>query len=197
MSETPQAGSCVESESKPTLRLLVGLGNPGREYEKTRHNVGFMILDRLAQRAGAGFKVQREWRAEVATQGRTIFCKPKSYMNLSGEPLAAVSQFYKVSVNETLVVLDDVALPLGKLRIRPGGSAGGHNGLKSILNHVGDVPRLRVGIGAETGGGMIGHVLGRFTAEEMSQLDESIERAIEAIDFACTHGIEAAMNKFN
>ena len=187
----------MEPQSKPTLRLLAGLGNPGREYEKTRHNVGFMILDRLTLRVGAGFKVQREWRAEVATKGQTIYCKPRSYMNLSGDPLAAVSRFSKVPVQEILVVLDDRALPLGKLRIRPGGSAGGHNGMKSVLCQVGDVPRLRVGIGTETGGGMIDHVLGRFNADEIPLLDESIERAIEAIDFACANGIEAAMNKFN
>ena len=175
----------------------MGLGNPGREYENTRHNVGFMILDRLASRAGVGFKVQREWRAEMAAQGRLLFCKPKSYMNLSGEPLSAVTRFYKIQGNEILVVLDDVALPLGKLRIRLGGSAGGHNGMKSILSHVGDVPRLRVGIGAEKGGGMTGHVLGRFTADELPVLEESLGRAVEAIDFACQHGVQAAMNKFN
>ena len=125
-----------------------------------------------------------------------VFCKPQSYMNLSGEPLAAVSRFYKIPANEILVVLDDAALPLGRLRIRPGGSSGGHNGLQSILDHVGDVPRLRVGIGAATGG-MTGHVLGRFTAEETEVLGESLARAVEAIDSACSHGIEAAMNQFN
>ena len=190
----------MEPENQPTFRLLVGLGNPGREYEKTRHNVGFMILDRLASRAGAGFSLQKNWRAEIATQGRTVFCKPQSYMNLSGEPLAAVSRFYKIPANEILVVLDDVALPLGRLRLRPGGSSGGHNGLQSVIDQVGDVPRLRVGIGAAnnaSNGGMTGHVLGRFTAEEAPALEESLARAVEAIDFACGNGIEAAMNKFN
>ena len=175
----------------------MGLGNPGREYEKTRHNVGFMILERLASRAGAGFSLQKNWRAEIATQGRTVFCKPQSYMNLSGEPLAAVSRFYKIPANEILVVLDDAALPVGRLRIRPGGSSGGHNGLQSILEHVGDVPRLRVGIGAANGGGMTGHVLGRFTAEETPVLEESLKRAVEVIDYTLEYGIEAAMNKFN
>jgi PTH1 family peptidyl-tRNA hydrolase len=187
----------VEPENQPTFRLLVGLGNPGREYEKTRHNVGFMILDRLASKAGAGFSLQKNWRAEIATQDRTVFCKPQGYMNVSGEPLAAVSRFYKIPANEILVVLDDVALPLGRLRFRPGGSSGGHNGLQSIIDHVGDVPRLRVGIGAASGGEMTGHVLGRFTAEEMPVLGESLTRAVEAVDYACEKGIEAAMNKFN
>jgi PTH1 family peptidyl-tRNA hydrolase len=186
----------VEPENQPTFRLLVGLGNPGREYEKTRHNVGFMILDRLASRAGAGFSPQKNWRAEIATQGRTVFCKPQSYMNLSGEPLAAVSRFYKIPANEILVVLDDAALPLGRLRIRPGGSSGGHNGLQSILEQVGNVPRLRVGIGS-AGGEMTGHVLGRFTAAEMPVLEESLGRAVEAVDCLLQNGLEAAMNKFN
>ncbi|MEI8340790.1 MAG: aminoacyl-tRNA hydrolase [Verrucomicrobiota bacterium] len=187
----------MEPESKPTFRLLVGLGNPGREYEKTRHNVGFMILDRLASRDGAGFSFQKNWRAEIATHGCTIYCKPQSFMNLSGEPLAAVSRFYKIPANEILVVLDDAALPLGRLRIRPGGSTGGHNGLKSIVEQIGDVPRLRVGIGAASGCEMTGHVLGRFTAKEMPVLEESLGRAVEAIDFVRENGIEAAMNKFN
>ena len=187
----------MEPEKQPTFRLLVGLGNPGREYEKTRHNVGFMILDRLATRAGTAFSLEKNWRAQIATQGRMVFCKPQSYMNLSGEPLTAVSRFYKVPANEILVVLDDAALPLGRLRIRPGGSSGGHNGLQSIINHLGDVPRLRVGIGSANEGAMTGHVLGRFTAEETGVIEESLERAVEAIDFANQNGIEAAMNKFN
>jgi len=187
----------VEPENQPTFRLFAGLGNPGREYEKTRHNVGFMILDRLASRAGAGFSLQKNWRAEIATEGRTVFCKPQGYMNVSGESLAAVSRFYKIPANEILVVLDDTALPLGRLRLRPGGSSGGHNGLQSILDHVGDVPRLRVGIGAANPGGMTGHVLGRFTAEETPVLEESLERAVEAVNFVREKGIEAAMNKFN
>ena len=187
----------MESADQPLFRLLAGLGNPGRQYEKTRHNVGFMILDRLASRAGASFRLDASWRAQIATQGNVIYCKPASYMNLSGEPVSSVSRFYKVPPSAVLVVLDDTALPLGKLRFRPGGTSGGHNGLESILVHVGNTPRLRVGIGSADGADMIGHVLGKFSAEEKPLLEESLERAVEAIDFAQANGIQAAMNKFN
>ena len=156
-----------------------------------------MILDRLALRAGESFSLQKNWQAEIASRGNVVYCKPASFMNLSGEPLSAVSKFYKIPVKEILVVLDDVALPLGKLRIRPGGSSGGHNGMQSILDHIGEVPRLRVGIGAASGSGMTGHVLGRFTSDEQPVLEESLARAVEAIDYAQANGLEAAMNKFN
>lgn len=189
----------------PRFRLLVGLGNPGREYAQTRHNVGFMILEKLAARSGAQFRHESKWDAEIAACGsdanRVLLCKPQSFMNLSGEPVADVSRFYKIVPSEMLVIFDDAALPLGKLRIRANGSSGGHNGLQSILDHLGSeknkMPRLRIGIGAADGRGMTQHVLGRFAAEEISALDESLARAIEAIDFAQEHGLDAAMNKFN
>lgn len=189
----------------PPFRLVVGLGNPGREYAQTRHNVGFMILDKIAERSSAQFRSESKWDAEIATCGSSgggaggvlLLCKPQSFMNLSGKPVAHISRFYKIAPNETLVILDDAALPLGKLRLRAGGSSGGHNGLQSILHHVGDVPRLRIGIGAADGRGMTQHVLGRFAAEEIPILNESLARAVEAIDFAQERGIEAAMNKFN
>ena len=193
--------------SKPFFRLLVGLGNPGREYAQTRHNVGFMILDQLARRAGVEFRHEIKWNAEIAaisasnsggSANSILLCKPLSYMNLSGEPVANISRFYKIELNEMLVIFDDAALPLGKLRLRANGSSGGHNGLQSILNHIGDVPRLRVGIGtAGVGHAMTDHVLGRFFSDEIPALHESLARAVEAIDFAQAYGLEAAMNKFN
>ncbi len=179
------------------FRLIVGLGNPGREYAATRHNVGFMILDKLAADAGVAFKAEKNWRADVASKGGVHYCKPQSYMNLSGQPVAAVSQFYKIPAGEILVVLDDVALPLGKLRVRKGGSSGGHNGLQSILDLVGNTPRLRVGIGASDGRPMTDHVLGHFHKEEKAILEETLDRAVAAIGYAQQHGAEAAMNKFN
>src|SRR4051794_14830030 len=112
------------------FRLLVGLGNPGREYEGTRHNVGFMILDRLAAAAGVSFR--KEGKAALARSGDVTLCKPLSYMNVSGEVVGPLARYYKMEAAEVLVVLDDMALPVGKLRLRPGGTAGGHNGLKSI-----------------------------------------------------------------
>ena len=135
------------------FRLIVGLGNPGKEYRDTRHNVGFMILDRLAARERAEFRTEKHWQAEVARTGDTLLCKPLTYMNLSGEAARAIGQFYKIEPAQTLVVLDDMALPLGKLRLRESGSAGGHNGLQSLIDCLGTqaIPRLRVGIGAAPG----------------------------------------------
>lgn len=182
----------------PEPRLLVGLGNPGREYRETRHNVGFMILDRLAARERADFRTEKAWQAEVARTGDWVLCKPLTYMNLSGQSVRPLSQFYKIEPSQVLAILDDLALPLGKLRLRAGGSAGGHNGLKSIIEHLGtqEVPRLRVGIGAAPGE-TVGYVLGRFAPEERSVLDESLDRAIAAIDCVRTKGFEAAMNAYN
>ena len=145
------------------FRLLVGLGNPGRDYAGTRHNVGFMIADRLAAKSRAEFRTEKGWKAAVAKTGDLLLCKPLTYMNLSGESVRAVSDFYKIAPAEVLVVLDDTALPLGRLRFRPEGSAGGHNGLKSIIEHLGTpaFPRLRIGIGAAEPGGAIDHEIGR------------------------------------
>ena len=135
-----------------SFRLIVGLGNPGREYERTRHNVGFMVLDKLASRSGAAWRTEKDWKAEVAAAEGVVYCKPSSYMNLSGAPVNAVARFYKTGPAQTLVVYDDMALPLGKLRFRSGGSAGGHNGMASVIERLGtpEVPRLRIGIGNAT-----------------------------------------------
>lgn len=182
----------------PGLRLLVGLGNPGREYRETRHNVGFMILDRLAARERAEFRTEKNWQAEFARTGDLLLCKPLTYMNLSGQAVRLLSQFYKIEPAEMLVILDDLALPLGKLRLRPDGSAGGHNGLKSIIEHLGTpaIPRLRIGIGSAERDA-VDHVLGRFTLEEKAPLEQSLARALEAIDCTRTQGLAAAMNAYN
>ena len=187
------------SAASPAFRLLVGLGNPGREYRDTRHNVGFMILDQLAASARAEWRTEKRWQAEVARAGEVFLVKPLTYMNLSGEAAAAVAGFYKIPAGQVLVVLDDMALPLGKLRLRPGGSAGGHNGLQSVLGHFGtsSIARLRLGIGSAEPGQAVGHVLGRFALEEKPALAQSLERALAAIDCAQTRGIEAARNAFN
>ena len=187
----------MSSSHPPLFRLIAGLGNPGREYGETRHNAGFMIVDRLAQRAGVPFRLESKWNAAIASTGGIILCKPHSFMNLSGEPLAAVAHFHKIPPRQVLAIFDDAALPLGRIRIRPGGSSGGHNGMESILQHLGDIPRLRVGIGAADGRAMVQHVLGRFSAEERPILGQAIDRAIEAVDFLQQHGIAAAMNQFN
>lgn len=182
----------------PFFRLVVGLGNPGREYADTRHNVGFLLVDRLAARERATWRHERRWQAEVARTGPIHFCKPLTYMNLSGQSVRALADFHKIVPGEVLVIVDDFALPLGKLRLRPGGSAGGHNGLKSIIAHLGTqtFPRLRIGIGGATGD-TVDHVLGRFALAERGPLDQSLERAVDAVEFAQQHGLEAAMNTYN
>jgi len=181
-----------------SFRLIVGLGNPGREYEGTRHNVGFMVLEKLAARSGASWRKEKQWKAEVAACEGVVFCKPTSFMNLSGKPVSAVAHFYKADPAQTLIVYDDLALPLGKLRLRPEGSAGGHNGMQSVIEHLGtpEVPRLRIGIGGASGG-MVSHVLGRFTAAEQPELEAALDRAVDAIAFAQNRGLQAAMNQFN
>ena len=158
-----------------------------------------MLLDRLAAKEGAVFKSQRAWKAHAARAGEVHFCKPMTYMNLSGEAVRAMSDFYKIAPAETLVVVDEMALPLGKLRLRADGSAGGHNGLKSMIAHLGttEFPRLRIGIGSAEPGEAVGHVLGRFAPDEQEALQEVLARAEEAIATAQTKGLAAAMNAFN
>ena len=183
------------------IRLVAGLGNPGREYENTRHNVGFMVLDRLAARLGLNLSFSKDWQSLWArTADGCAFLKPQTFMNLSGRAVRAYGQFYKLAAAEMLVIYDDLALPLGQLRLRKEGSAGGQNGMDSIINLLGTsaVPRLRVGIGA-TGQhrSMVDHVLGTFTSAERPELDLAIERAADAVEHARSHGVEAAMNLFN
>jgi len=179
---------------------VVGLGNPGPEYEGTRHNIGFDVADLLARECGAEFRKERRWSAWVARAGDLLLVKPTTYMNLSGEAVSAVARFHRIAPAETLVVLDDIALPLGRLRLRPDGSAGGHNGLRSVLAHLGTqaVPRLRVGIGAATGPApLTDHVLGRFTAAERPLAEAAAKRATEAVGCIRERGLAAAMNLFN
>ena len=188
----------MSSEIAPGFRLLVGLGNPGREYRDTRHNVGFDLLERFAARERVEFRPEKSWQAEVARAGDLLLCKPLTYMNLSGQAVRPLTQFYKIEPVQVLVILDDMALPLGKLRLRANGSAGGHNGLQSVIEHLGtqSVPRLRVGIGSAQQDA-VDHVLGRFALEERPALEQSLDRALEALDCARTRGLEAAMNAYN
>jgi len=184
---------------EPRLRLVVGLGNPGRRYEGTRHNIGFLVADRLAAGLGAAFAEERAWNAWLARGGDLYILKPSTFMNLSGESVAAVARFHKLTAEEILVVIDDVALPVGRLRLRARGSAGGHNGLQSVIDHLGtgSVPRLRVGIGAAGAGELTGHVLGRFTSGEREAVGTVVGRATEAVACVRERGMAAAMNLFN
>lgn len=180
------------------IRLIAGLGNPGREYQRTRHNIGFMVLDRLAADAQLRWDYSGKWNAGWA-KGDVVMVKPATFMNRSGEAVAAIANFYKIAAQEVLVVLDDLALPLGRLRVRIQGSSGGHNGLESVIEHFGTeaVPRLRIGIGAAPSRGSIDYVLGRFFEEEKPLVDATIKRAAEAVKCAVDKGLFAAMNVFN
>ena len=181
------------------IRLVVGLGNPGPEYAGTRHNIGFMVVDRLAAQFGSTWEKSTKWDALTSKHGDTLLAKPMSFMNRSGYPLVAIAQFYKIVTPEILVVLDDLALPLGRMRIRPSGGTGGHNGLESIIMQFGteEIPRLRIGIGAAPRDGGVDYVLGRFFEEERPLVRSAIERGVEAIRCAVDNGVVSAMNTFN
>jgi len=182
--------------------LVVGLGNPGRKYARNRHNVGFMAVDRLAQRHGLAFARQkgRAKIAEGAIAGqRTVLARPQTYMNLSGESVARLARFFKIPSERMLVVYDDLDLPLARLRLRPDGGSGGHKGLKSIIERLGTqaFPRLRIGIGRPVHGDPVDYVLQDFAAGEWIDMDVALDRAVAAVEHWLAHGVDAAMNVFN
>jgi PTH1 family peptidyl-tRNA hydrolase len=184
------------------MKLLVGLGNPGRQYIKTRHNVGFLVLEQISNTAGGG-----SWSArfegltsDVRIGGeKVLLLKPMTYMNRSGRSVRSAVDFFKVELSDVLVVCDDVNLDLGKLRLRSGGSAGGNNGLKDIILHLGteDFPRLRVGVGAPGPGEMVDHVLGEFRADQRDLAESCVIEAGRAAERWCKEGLAVAMNEFN
>jgi peptidyl-tRNA hydrolase, PTH1 family len=186
-------------ETTPQIRLVAGLGNPGSEYNGTRHNVGFDVVDRLAAEWKLSWQHEKRWHVLWAKRENVILVKPTSYMNRSGEPIQAVAQFYKIEPAEILVVLDDMALPLGRLRLRPDGGTAGHNGLESVIVQFGteEIPRLRIGIGAAPREGSVDYVLGRFFEEERPLVDKTIARAADAVKCAIDNGLLSAMNLFN
>jgi PTH1 family peptidyl-tRNA hydrolase len=181
------------------VRLVVGLGNPGREYARTRHNIGFMVLDELARRRGLESWTKKDGALLSLDRERAVMLvKPQSYMNLSGEPTQKIAAFHKIPPRDIFVVVDDLDLPFAKLRLRERGSAGGHNGLKSLIAHFGEeFPRLRIGIGRDGKSDAIGHVLGAFSAEEEQQLPAIIEGAIVGITTWLDEGPIAAINVLN
>ena len=184
------------------MKLIVGLGNPGKEYEKTRHNVGFMVMDCLADDFYVSINTKK-FKGEYVKlkyQGEDIILlKPMTYMNNSGEAVSQVMNFFKIDVDDLLVIYDDMDMPTGKLRLRQSGSAGGHNGVKSIIAHVGtqNFKRIRVGIDKHPQIPVVDYVLGRFTKEQQSLIEDGIQKAAQAVQMMLDKDFVAAMNAFN
>ena len=191
-----------EQEMGPST-LIVGLGNPGLEYSATRHNLGFLCLDRLATKHRLRFtgKRAKSVLARGAINGHDVaLAKPQTYMNLSGESVRDLLRIYKMPTTALLVVYDDVDLPTGTVRIRERGGPGTHNGMRSIVDEIGttDFPRLRIGVGMPTNGEKLAdYVLGLPAVEERAVLDEALDRGVEAIETVARRGIGTAMNQFN
>jgi PTH1 family peptidyl-tRNA hydrolase len=187
------------------MRLIVGLGNPGREYRETRHNVGFMVVDEIARRhnltlAMAPSQIPDAMIAKKFGGDAVLVAKPLTFMNNSGEAVAALARYYDVPIGDLLVVIDEVALPFGRLRARARGSAGGHNGLKSVIAQLGttEFARLRLGVGrGDARRDLADHVLSKFEADERSALGEFIARAADAAEMFAAEGIEKVMKKYN
>lgn len=186
------------------MYIIVGLGNPDRKYQGTRHNIGFDVVDAFAKRFSIDV-INKKFNALVGTgvaEGhKVVLVKPQTYMNLSGESVRRVLDFYKVDETQELIVIsDDISLDVGKLRIRKKGSAGGHNGLKNIILHLGhdNFHRIKVGVGEKpTGYDLADYVLGHFSKEEQKVMEETAKRAVEALLVMMNEGADAAMNQFN
>jgi PTH1 family peptidyl-tRNA hydrolase len=184
------------------VKAIVGLGNPGSQYKGTRHNVGFDVVDELARRESVGFEsapaeaLIAKWRRP---EGPVLLVKPLTFMNLSGQAIGDLTRYFKIDLPDLLVIVDEVQLPLGRLRARTRGSAGGHNGLKSVIAHLGDeFSRLRIGVGrgAEQRN-LADHVLSRFEKDEAADVERMTARAADAAEMFIRSGIEAVMNAFN
>lgn len=186
--------------------LLVGLGNPGEKYENTRHNMGFLTVDLLAEKQNVKLnKVKFKAAYNILQLGgaRVLVMKPQTFMNLSGEAVREAAQFYKIPADHVLVIYDDVSLPIGKIRVRPSGSAGGHNGIKNIISHLGtdQFPRVKIGIGdpgdTDEGRDMISWVIGVPSQTERKILLETFSRAIDAAECVIAEGCQKAQNQYN
>jgi len=183
--------------------LIVGLGNPGKTYDQTRHNIGFAAIEKFAQKHGFTFKKQAKFSGELASgkigDDSLILLKPLTYMNLSGESVADVFRYYKIDLSRLIILTDDVAIPLGQLRIRINSSSGGHNGLQSVEDclQTNRYPRLRIGVGDREGGDLADYVLGKFTQEEQKLIPAVLERVVHAVEIWLDRGLTSAMNFAN
>ena len=182
------------------MKAIVGLGNPGPKYAGTRHNVGFVVIDEMARRASVGFEpAPADALMARVRSSDLLLAKPMTFMNASGQAIGELLRYFKIDVADLLVVVDEVQLPLGKVRARARGSAGGHNGLKSVVQHIGDeFARLRLGVGrGESRRDLADHVLAKFEKDEAEDVARMIERATDASEVFVTSGIAAVMNQFN
>ena len=184
------------------MHLIVGLGNPGADYAKTRHNAGFLLVEKLAGKWKASWTKERKFQARVAraAHGKVLLVEAQTFMNLSGESVGALVKFYQLPLTQILVVVDDADLPLGEIRLRPGGGSGGHHGLESVAQHLGSktYARLRIGIGRKNEARQItGHVLGKFSAAENALLEKVLERAAGQLECWLSAGLQKAMCQFN
>lgn len=186
------------------MYIIVGLGNPGREYQNTRHNIGFQVIDAIAEKNNISVK-EKKYKAligkGVVAGQKVLLVKPQTYMNLSGESVREVIDYYKIDEKEELIVIsDDISLDVGQIRIRKKGSAGGHNGLKNIILHLGhdQFERIKMGVGEKPQGyDLADYVLGHFTQMEQEILQDSIARAVQAVETIMTDGVDQAMNRYN
>ena len=195
----------VSTTSEP-VQLIIGLGNPGPKYAGTRHNIGFELVDRLSQRWHIGLSEQRRFQGvcgEGQVGGQKLYLlKPSTFMNKSGQSARSLLDWYKLLPQQVLVIYDDMDLPVGRLRLRLSGSAGGHNGMKSLIAHFGtpEFPRLRIGIGRSAEGvaqETISHVLGRFAPQEQRLLSDVLDLAADAVELALKQGVEKSMSLYN
>lgn len=185
------------------MKVVAGLGNPGPRYRGTYHNIGFDVVDEIARRAGVAFGAAPgealAAKVVVGTEPAWLV-KPLTFMNLSGQAVGALARYYRVDAADVVVVVDDVALETGRLRVRRGGSAGGHNGLKSIIEHLGTegFPRVRVGVGrGDTRRDLADHVLAKIGVDDRARLEEAVARAADAVECVIAEGTDAAMNRYN
>lgn len=185
------------------MKLVAGLGNPGRDYAGTRHNIGFGVIARISDK----YNIQLTGKEHKAICGKgmiggekVILAQPQTFMNLSGECVRSLVDYYKLESEDIIIAYDDIDLEVGQLRIRSKGSAGGHNGIKNIISHLGtnEFPRVKVGVGGKPeGGDLVRHVLGRFSREDEKVIGEVLDVAVEAVETILSDGVEAAMNRYN
>lgn len=184
---------------------MAGLGNPGARYQNTRHNAGALLAERIARKQHVGWRSEPKFFSEICEVRiggkKVLLCKPQTYMNLSGEGVGSASRFYRISPDRVLVVVDDADLPLGTLRMKPSGGAGGHHGLESIAKHLGTngFPRIRLGIARpdQTVRDIAGHVLGAFSEEELGRFERVLDRAEQQVLCLLSEGLQKAMNLYN